>query len=163
MAVNLGLQQNTQKVSSKNTFYGYSYRYLIYENQAYDLSEKKMYKNLSPDQINAAKNNKLNILSTTDKIREQKLYDYQLYEANNKIYVNGDKKIADAKTFERIMNYYKDKNNVYSYYRGQKLISIKGLDAKTVKPFFNFLADKDYIYSGITKVFKNRMLKYWLL
>lgn len=145
----------TKKVSSKNTFYGYSYRYLIYENQAYDLSEKKMYKNLSPDQINAAKNNKLNILSITDKIGKKKLYEYQLYESDNKIYINGKETTADAETFERILNCYKDKNNVYTYYRSDKLIPIKGIDAQSVKLFFNFLADKDYIYSGANKVIKN--------
>lgn len=146
----------TKKVSSKNTFYDYSYRYLIYENQAYDLSEKKMYKNLSPDQINAAKNNKLSILSTTDKSGKKKIYDYQLYESDNKIYINGKETTADAETFERIVNCYKDKNNVYNYYRSEKLIPIKGIDAQSVKPFFNFLADKDYIYSGANKIIKNK-------
>jgi hypothetical protein len=145
----------TKKVSSKNTFYGYFYRYLIYENQAYDLSEKKMYKNLSPDQINAAKNNKLNIVSTTDKIGKKKLYEYQMYESDNKIYINNKETTADAETFERILNCYKDKNNVYTYY-SDKLIPIKGIDAQSVKPFFNFLADKDHIYSGANKVIKNK-------
>lgn len=142
----------TKKVSSKNTFLGQSYRYLIYENQAYDLSKKKMYKNLSQTQINAAKNAKKDIFNSAGK----KLYEYQLYESDNKIYINGKETTADAETFERILNSYKDKNNVYTYYRSDKLIPIKGIDAQSVKPFFNFLADKDYIYSGVNKVIKNK-------
>ncbi len=142
----------TKKVSSKNTFLGQSYRYLIYENQAYDLSKKKMYKNLSQTQINAAKNAKTDIFNSTVK----KLYEYQLYESDKKIYINGKETTADAETFERILNCYKDKNNVYTYYRSDKLIPIKGIDAQSVKPFFNFLADKDYIYSGVNKVIKNK-------
>ncbi|RKR05707.1 DKNYY family protein [Flavobacterium sp. 90] len=142
----------THKVTSKNTFLGQSYRYLIYENQAYDLSKKKMYKNLSQTQINAAKNAKTDIFNSTGK----KLYEYQLYESDNKIYINSKETTADAETFERILNCYKDKNNVYTYYRSDKLIPIKGIDAQSVKPFFNFLADKDYIYSGANKVIKNK-------
>ncbi|PIF34255.1 DKNYY family protein [Flavobacterium sp. 9] len=142
----------TKKVSSKNTFLGQSYRYLIYENQAYDLSKKKMYKNLSQTQINAAKNAKKDIFNSAGK----KLYEYQLYESDKKIYINGKETTADAETFERILNSYKDKNNVYTYYRSDKLIPIKGIDAQSVKPFFNFLADKDYIYSGVNKVIKNK-------
>lgn len=140
----------TRKVTSKNTFHGYYY--LIYENQAYDVYNKKMYKNLSPAQINAAKNAKTDILNST----QTNHYEYQLYKANNKIYINGKETTADAETFERILNYYKDKNNIYVYYGSQKLIPIKGIDAQSVKTFYNFLADKDYIYRGINKIIKNK-------
>ena len=145
----------TKKITNNNTFLSRDYRYLIYENQACDRSRKKMYENLSQEQINVAKSDKLKILNTTDKIEEKKIYENQLYKANNKIYINGTETTADAETFERILDFYKDKNNVYSY-RDQKLIPVKGLDAKSVKPFFNFLTDNDYIYYGTNKVIKNK-------
>lgn len=143
----------TRKVTSKNTFHGNcGYSYLIYENQAYDVYQKKIYKNLSPAQIEAAKNAKTDIFDKTG----YKRYEYQLYKADNKIYINGKVTTADAETFERILNYYKDKNNVYIYYGGQKLIPIKGIDVQSVNTFYNFLADKDYIYRGINKIIKNK-------
>lgn len=145
----------TKKITPTNTFLGGSYRYLIYENQAYDRSKKKMYENLSQEQIIALKSDKLKILTTTDKIGETKIYNYLLYNANNKIYINGVETTADAETFEKILNFYKDKNNLYSY-SDQKLIPVKGLDAKNSKPFFNFLADNDYIYYDTYKVIKNK-------
>lgn len=144
----------TQKVSLKNSFYGYYYRYIIYENQAYDIYEKKIYQNLSPDQINAAKNNQRINIPFVDKIAKKKFYENHLYETNNKIHFNGKETIADTETFERILNFYKDKNNIYSL-RYQELLPVRGLDTKTVYSFFNFLADKNYIYSGTNKVIKN--------
>lgn len=145
----------TQKITIKNAFLGGNYRYLIYENQAYDRSNKRMYNNLTQEQIIALKNDKLNILNALNKNGERKIYNYLLYQANNKIYINDIETNADAKTFERILSFYKDKNNLYKY-ENQRLIRIKGLNVKTIKPFSNFLADNDYIYHGTNKVIKNK-------
>lgn len=149
----------TNNVSGKNIFSSYNYTssYLIYENQAYDLSGKKVYKNLTPEQITLAKNNKLNILLINNQLTEVEKIDFHyLYKANNIIYWKGKETIADAQTFERIWGlYYKDKNHVYLYDRDKGLIPIDGTDVETFTTFNDFFADKNYIYTHHYRIIKN--------
>ncbi|WP_161595768.1 DKNYY domain-containing protein [Flavobacterium pectinovorum] len=144
----------TKKVSDLNSFQGRNSKYLVYENQAYDVLEKQLYKNLTPEQIDLAKKNKLDIKMINNKIFETKTFEYQFYEVNNKIYLNGKETTADAQTFEPVGEYYRDKNTAYTR-NISGLVPVSGLDVKTLHRSNYFLADKDYIYCRNYRIIKN--------
>jgi hypothetical protein len=135
-------------------------RYVIYKNQVYDPWDNKYYGNLSQEHINLVNDKKVDLADLKNGIiTNKKVYDYLLYEANGKIYVNDTLTEADASTFERISYYYKDKNNVYQYNRGQNLIKIEGIDVNTINHFNIFTTDKDYAYIGNKRIIKNDKLE----
>jgi hypothetical protein len=84
-------------------------------------------------------------------------YDYQLYEADGKIYWNGRDTGADAESFEyfRFYDTYKDKDHVYRYDREAGLIGYKNIDPKSISIYSNFLADKDYLYAMDYRILRN--------
>jgi len=166
----------TKEVTEKNTFISryflISRNFLIYENQAYDLNdlyEEKIYKNLTQEQIDLAKDNKLDITLINGKTTQKTtfltaLLNKQLYEADNKIYYDGEETIADAQTFQQIPGtiFFKDRRNVYMHDRDKGLIPVQGIDMQTAISVqtittnkYNFLADKDYIYANNFRVIKN--------
>ena len=153
-------------VSAENTFLAQHIDrfegewYIVYKNQAWSLRERKLYRNLSPQQITLAKEGKLNIVTKGGKIVEkQRMFPNGVYEAGGKIYFRGKETIADAQTFENIgwgtyINYFKDKNYVYSQTEFG-LTPLKGIDVKTAKIVARFLADKNYLYFRESKIIKN--------
>jgi hypothetical protein len=139
-------------VTEKNFFKGYTSKYIIYENQAYDIYNKKLHTDLSEKQIELVKTTNLNFVN--DEIIEVRMFENSVYEARNKIYFGKKGTIADPATFQSLSGYYIDKNYVYT---GYGLTPIKGIDVQTVtKPSYGFLADKDYIYSGNYRIIKNK-------
>ena len=143
----------TEAVSESNTFL--AGHYIIYKNQAYDLWDKELYKNLTSEQVALIKENKL-VLSQND--RQKKVFDYGFYEVDNEIFWNEKKTIADAPTFKEmtVSGYYKDTLNVYDYERETGLIPLRGIDAQTATTnAHNFLADKDYIYANNFRIIRN--------
>lgn len=136
--------------SEGKTFMSYNFQYLIYENQAFDVSTKKLYKGLTKEQITIIKEQSKDIVLINNKIHLANRFEYLLYEANGKIYWNGNETIADAQTFERFLGFYRDKNSLYRYIRDSGLHVIKGLDTKTLEinikaigNFNDFFVDKN--------------------
>lgn len=148
-------------VSDKNMFITDDSRYIIYENQAYDPWDKKIYKNLTNEQITLAKENKLRLdkVEGNNEVKIDKEFDYLLYKANNKIYWDGKETIADAKTFAPISLYniiYKDAKNVYLYNRGLGLLIIEGMNGETLSFFNGFIKDDKFIYQNTQKIIKSK-------
>lgn len=149
-------------VSDKNTFITNDSRYIIYENQAYDPWDKVLYSNLSQQQITLARENKLSLSKTGDKITEkQQQYEYLLYKAGDKIMWNNKETGADAASFVHVVSsYYKDIHHVYQYSRAVGLTILNGIDAATAKDVNGFLTDKNYIYYGATRMIKSDGLEF---
>ncbi|MEB3004480.1 DKNYY domain-containing protein [Capnocytophaga sp. G2] len=154
-------------VLGKNTFYNFDKgAYVIYLNQAfYPFGEgkKDYFPNLTPKQVKDLKEGKLFLVNNAmDKKAEiQDAFAYNLYKANNKIYVAQTPQRADANTFVGLgSGFYKDKDKVYYYDRWgekEKLRVVQGYDTPTLTPAGNgFLADKDYWYYGTTRLFQNK-------
>ncbi|MDL2308544.1 DKNYY domain-containing protein [Bacteroidales bacterium OttesenSCG-928-B11] len=154
----------TEDVSEKNIF-AVKNDYIIYTNQVYDISEKKIYKNLTKAQIGYVKENKFNLHT---RMVKEKVYsmDGQLYKSNGRIYWGDKITMADAQAFEcipgssrTIYDYYKDKKYAYRYCYLNGLTPIKGLDPKTAFYFDIFFADKDYVYCRDTRILKNENMQ----
>ena len=154
-------------VLGKNTFYNFDKgAYVIYLNQAfYPFGEgkKDYFPNLTPKQVKDLKEGKLRLVNnaTNKKAEIQDAFAYNLYKANNKIYVAQTPQRADANTFVGLgSGFYKDKDKVYYYDRWgekEKLRVVQGYDTPTLTPAGNgFLADKDYWYYGTTRLFQNK-------
>ncbi|TDX87089.1 DKNYY domain-containing protein [Epilithonimonas xixisoli] len=149
-------------ISEDNLFITDDSRYIVYENQAYDPWDKKLYENLTSEQINQAKENKLRLDKVgNSKIEVDETYDYLLYKSGNTIYWDGKKTIADAGTFGSVNGvFYKDAKNVYNYSRGVGLQVIDGLDKETLEPTFNgFLKDKNFLYHYHHKIIKSKNIE----
>ena len=161
------LPLNYNKTPSKeNTFISNNFQYLIYENQAFDVSTEKIYKELTQEQITIIREQRKDILLINNKIHLANRLDYLLYEANGKIYWDGKETIADAETFERFLDFYRDKNNVYKYIRNSGLHIIKKLDTKnleidikTIGRSSAFFVDKNYVYINTYRTIKNKDLE----
>ncbi|CAM3478772.1 hypothetical protein FLLO111716_13280 [Flavobacterium longum] len=138
-----------QPVSPENTFITVNSRYIIYDLQAYDPWDKKHYK-LTREQVQLARNNQLDVAQIDPAYAN--LFDYKLYKHDGKIYCDGKDTGADAETFERLGGFYKDKNHVYRYLRGQQLDIIDGIDAASAKAMHYFIIDKNAVYSGHSKI-----------
>ena len=149
----------------KNTFYDFDKgAYVIYLNQAfYPFGEKDYFPNLTPKQVKDLKEGKLLLVNnaTNKKAEIQDTFAYNLYKANNRIYVAQTPQKADANTFVGLgSGFYKDKDKVYYYDRWgekEKLWVVQGYDTPTLTAAPNgFLADKDYFYYGTTRLFPNK-------
>ena len=151
----------------KNTFYDFDKgAYVIYLNQAfYPFGEgkKNYFPNLTPKQVKDLKEGKLLLVNnaTNKKAEIQDAFAYNLYKANNRIYVAQTPQKADANTFVGLgSGFYKDKDKVYYYDRWgekEKLWVVQGYDTPTLAAAPNgFLADKDYFYYGTTRLFPNK-------
>lgn len=136
-------------VSAENTFITDNSRYVIYEQQAYDPWDKKYYK-LTPQQVKLARENKLDAAQINPEYAD--IFDYKLYKHDGKIYCNGKDTGADANTFERIGGFYKDKNHVYRYLRGESLETIDGIDAPSATALYYFIVDKHAVFYGQHKI-----------
>ena len=147
-----------QPVSADNTFITDNSRYVIYDLQAYDPWDKKHYK-LTREQVQLARNNKLDLAQIDPEYAN--LFDYKLYKHDGKIYCNGKDTGADAETFERLGGFYKDKNHVYRYLRGQQLDIIDGIDAASAQAMHYFIIDKNAVYLGHSKIIGSRDFE-WL-
>ncbi|WP_281233974.1 DKNYY domain-containing protein [Flavobacterium gelatinilyticum] len=149
-----------QNFTLENLSYNSKSRFLICKNEAFDPSAQKVFKNLTAAQLDRAAKNNLDFKQVNGELTEAVVFDYMLYKANNKIYCNDKETSADAAAFERISNFYKDKNHLYYYdrdfYQREKLLTIKGIDAQTVTNFHGFLADKDYIYNKKYRLIKSK-------
>ena len=154
-------------IFGKNTFYDSDKGdYVIYLNQAFypfEEGEEQYLPNLTPKEIEDLKEGKLLLVNnaTGKKNKIQEVFDYDLYKANNKIYIAQTPQKADANTFVRLGgSFYKDKNKVYYYDRWigeEKLQVVKGYDTPTLTTLGNgFLADKNYCYYGTIRLFKNK-------
>lgn len=136
-------------VTAENMFITDNSRYVIYDLQAYDPWDKKYYK-LTAEQVRLARENQLDLAQINPEF--QNLFDYKLYRHDGKIYCDGKATTADAETFERLGGFYKDKEHVYQYMRGQRLEIIDGIDAASAKAMHYFIIDKNAVYSGHSKI-----------
>jgi hypothetical protein len=138
-------------------------KYLIYENQVLDLYSwhEKLYLNLTPEQFELIKKNKIKLYPNDNQVVIEKEFDFSFLckSTNNKIYYYNKETTADASTFRRIGNLYKDSKNTYLYNREKGLFTIKGMDNSTLKVFNGFLKDKNYIYHYNKKIIKNEELE----
>ncbi|EPH11679.1 hypothetical protein HMPREF9713_01519 [Myroides odoratimimus CCUG 12700] len=149
----------TVPLTDNNTFITDNSKYIIYENQAYDPWNKKYYADLTKNQIQLARENKLYLtkINHDKKANVEISYNYNLYKVDNKIYWNKTATTADAETFTPITtSLYKDKKNVYIYNRDKGLIIVEGFDRESLSQYRGFLIDKDYIYSYTQKIIESK-------
>jgi hypothetical protein len=145
----------TLPFNAKSITRGRGYRYLIYGNQAIDLTDMSYYGNLTPQQLAQVTDvtdgniilSKVNGVVSSDKI----MFSPMVFKVGNSIYYNGKKTTADAMTFTNLGNFFKDKNHLY-YINANGFVKVRGIDIATAKPFNGFIRDKNYIFSGTTKV-----------
>jgi len=131
--------------------------YIAYADQAYDLGNDEVFKNLSPEQITLINANKLSLSKTGNAGDNRINFDYKLFRSGDAIYWDGKNTRADAATFTRVGDYhFKDKNKVYTYSREEGIIALPDIDAATATAFNGFLRDKNFIYSGKTKVISGK-------
>lgn len=144
-------------VSAKNSFYADGY--LVYENQAVYPSwgeKDKYFKDLTAEQIDLLRKEKISLENIDNKAISVEVLDYNLYKAEGKIYWNGKPTSVDANTFERVGNFFKDKNNVYVYSRYDGLKIVQGIDNQQIKVTGNgFYDDGKYLYYRIHKIIKS--------
>lgn len=149
----------TEPVSTANMFYCDNLSYIVYLNQAYSPWKKELYKDLTPQQVQDAKQNRLYLTKTKENIQTkvQDSYGYNLYQADNKIYWGKTATIADAATFTYINpRFYKDKQHLYSYDSDKGLTIVEGFDKETLKTYKDFLMDKDFLYSNTNKIIESK-------
>nr|WP_314561907.1 DKNYY domain-containing protein [uncultured Capnocytophaga sp.] len=156
-------------VLGKNTFYNFDKgAYVIYNQQAfYPFGNNDYYPNLNEQQINDLKEGNIHLALTSNNksAKIQEVFEYNLYKANNTIYIGKVAQNVDVATFQNIGNYsfYKDKNNVYYYDRwgdDPKLLVITGYDTATLAATTNgFFADKNFWYYRTIKLFKNESVE----
>ena len=145
----------TLPFNDKSVTRGRGYRYLIYGNQAIDLTDMSYYGNLTPHQLAQVTDgtdgnvvlSKINGVISSDKI----MFSPMVYKLENAIYYNGKKTTADAATFTNVGNLFKDKNHVYCV-NAEGFAKVKGIDTATAKLFNGFIRDKNYIFSDTKKV-----------
>lgn len=153
----------TESVSDKNTFISVRSPYLIYMNQAYDLLNKKVYKNLNTEKIAYIKEGGSIVVEENGDISSKEDLGYQYYKLNNKIFYNEKElKQVDFKSFQPISYYYsKDKNFVYTLSPKNECLIFKGIDVNNFILFPNtpFAIDKSFLYFGTKEMIENKNLQ----
>ncbi|GAA3508305.1 hypothetical protein GCM10022393_19080 [Aquimarina addita] len=139
-------------VHLENTIIPEKTSYIIYENQVYDFSKEILYLNLTNEQIQLAKENKLygHIAPI------EKKYSNGVTLMANIIYWKQRKTIADASTFSPIGRNYKDLNHVYMIDQTKGFSIIEGIDSNTIENFNGFTKDANYLYLDHRKIIKSK-------
>ena len=153
----------TEEVSEKDIFWAPRSCYIIYKNQIYDACNRKLYTNLTTEQIDLVKDNKFILIDGKIKEIEKIFCSFApLCEINNKVYYGEKETIADAQTLQWIPDtrLFKDKRYVYElrdWGKPSGFFPIKGVDLETVNSGFcgYFFADKNYIYWNHYRIIKN--------
>jgi hypothetical protein len=148
----------TMPVSAKNTFITRDSRYIVYNFQAYDPWDNKLYKHITAGELALLKSGKgYNIEYRLKQDSLRRLHyvsiDGYVYKKDGKIiYLGKEYAGIDTATFKAI-NYwcYKDKRNVYN--RTLNVLElIPGADPESFTIFNGFEKDKNKLYLGDGKV-----------
>jgi hypothetical protein len=136
-------------VSTNNLFITDNSRYIVYMNQAFDPWDKKLYKNLTGEQVEWLRQGKLELNEVHAHKTPIKRIDPMFYVQDNVLTTRNGGKIyqfptIDAATFQSLnYTYVKDKKHVYCIFPElQKLPA----DAASASMMYGLLKDKDNIY-----------------
>lgn len=146
----------SEPVSPNNTYMSKSYLYIIYGNQAYNRSDKKILKNLTPEQLVTARTGRLDLSNLEGSNMQRIVFDYQFFQLGEHIYFKDKKTNIDPTNF-RWINYgcYANNEAVYTYTR-MEIRKIEGADPNTVKAVNEyFIKDKNYLYYNGARLIKS--------
>ena len=136
--------------------------YYIYNHQVYDPWDKKLYTNVSDDQISKLKTGKRFVPYEKEPVSD---YGQGFYVLNSKFYFRGTEvKGVDAPSLKYIDYAFRDKNHVY-YGLDSGLPDgffeiIPDADPETFKPFTNgFDKDKSYLYYKMHKLISSKSIE----
>jgi hypothetical protein len=146
-------------VKPDNTFITDNNRYIVYDHQAFDPWDGKLFPNLSNDEIAELKSGKL---AQLDRGKQHMIgnnffiIDNQLYQRDTLI------KNIDTKTFKYIdFAHFSDKYHVYFMSPSGKTEIIPDADSTTFVPFtYGFYRDKNNIYYGLHKLIKSDYIEF---
>lgn len=136
-------------VGTDNLFITDNNRYIVYKDQAYDPWDKKMYKNLTAEQVEWLRQGKLELNEVHTHKKPIKRIDPMFYIQDNVLTTrNGGKTIQlpaiDAATFESLnYTYVKDKKHVYRIFPELQKLPV---DAASASMMHGLLKDKENIY-----------------
>jgi len=134
--------------------------YYIYDHQVYNPSDKKLYTNVSDDQISKLKTGKRFVPYEKEPVSD---YGQGFYLLNSKFYFKGTEvKGVDAPSLKYVDYTYRDKNHVYyvSSLPDGLFEIIPDADPQTFKLFTNgFCGDKNNLYYGMHKLISSRSIE----
>jgi len=134
--------------------------YYIYDHQVYNPSGKKLYTNVSDDQISKLKTGKRFVPYEKEPVSD---YGQGFYLLNSKFYFKGTEvKGVDAPSLKYVDYTYRDKNHVYyvSSLPDGLFEIIPDADPQTFKLFTNgFCGDKNNLYYGMHKLISSRSIE----
>lgn len=141
-------------VKPDNIFITDNDRYVVYDHQAFDPWDGKLFQNLSNDEITALKSGKLARLDRG----KSDMIGYNFFIIDNKLYQRDTViKNVDTKTFKYIdFAHFSDKYHVYSISTYGKTEIIPYADGATyVALTYGFYRDKNNLYYGLSKLIKS--------
>lgn len=146
-----------EPVSSQNATY--QNPYFIYGNQAvYPWGDApEHFINLTSQQIEQLKAGAIRLANIAGKTVTAEAFAYDLYKAQGRIYWAGKLTQADAATFKKEGNFFKDKNHLYHYDSDEGLRIVKGINPNNMKVARNgFYDDGTYLYYFNLKIIKSK-------
>ncbi len=147
-------------VTAKNTFKTEDCRFIIYDHQAYDESNKQLFETITDDQLKNARAG-LPFLTKDNELSDKKIaIAGHFFKVGNKIVTyEVEVKNIDAASFKYLFGpYVKDKNGLY-YFHIDSCIKLENIDSASFDNFMGFGKDKDNLYLGSDKLIGSKNLE----